>query len=218
MTLVMGLNMSIVMRLKVLGIFAFRFLLVPVVAGRLFFLSPSNVDARSVHAITISYIFTEAAMQYSLMSECMTCLKPFLQPFHSGYGVSQNYSTDLRMNPSRDPYTELSNVSHAQDGVVKTDVKVGLREVISSTEGKKESQVLSRRSSPRRVLRRDDIVGGFRFRADHGSTFTSHVEADNVGGGRKKSDEDDVELLQRHDNMVIQQTTRVSISSRKDDE
>lgn len=57
--------------------------LIPIIAVRLFYLSPAKNPDPTFNAI-IANILTEAALEYSLMSACVTSLRPFLRPFHSG--------------------------------------------------------------------------------------------------------------------------------------
>ena len=147
-SLVWGLNTPLKKRLKVIGLFGLRLMLVafftikinqtrlinhriiPIIAARLYFLSltPSHLSS---YAAIMAQIFTEAAMQYSLMCECMSCLKPFLQPFYAGYGLSANYGLGNRYNPSRDPYAELTDFSRSEeeDGQPKKPAKVAQREI-----------------------------------------------------------------------------------------
>jgi hypothetical protein len=61
--------------------------LIPIVAIRLFCLSPSENSDPTATSI-IANILTEAALELCLISACITSLKPFLQPIHSGYIVN----------------------------------------------------------------------------------------------------------------------------------
>ena len=219
-SLVWGLKMELRKRLKVISLFGFRFLyvyarslnsrrhpclisysLIPIVTARLYFISVAHKH-QSTSASIMAQIFTEMAMQYSLMAECMSCLKPFLQPFHSGYGFSNNYALSSLSNPSRDPYAELSKVSHTELDLEKP-VKVLERETPQRQKGYTSPQ------SQRPPRRQDN--GTFRLRSDYAS-FTTNVEANRSHNRShtKLSDEDDIELL-RQQNPGIQQTTTVSV-------
>ena len=175
--------------------------LVPIVASRLYFLSPS-VAAGSTYAATVSYILAEAAMQYSLMSECMTCLKPYLKPFHSGYGTSQSgsHNAECRLSLPRERYLELSQISHVRDAEPKRIDSVGYGEAALLNEKRCRSREPSQRPSIRRVLTREDFNECHGLRRDV-TAFSSHVEAD-VGSKRSNGDDDE---------MVIQQTVTVSV-------
>jgi hypothetical protein len=62
--------------------------LIPILAARLFFLSPDENYDPTLTSI-IPHILTEAAMDYALVSTSITCLKPFLKPFHTGGVVNR---------------------------------------------------------------------------------------------------------------------------------
>lgn len=99
--IVWGLQMKISKRILILCAFACRLLyiypylpssshhltlgrLIPIIAIRLFYLSPSENLDPTVTSI-LPNIFTEASLEYSIISASVTCLKPFLRPFHSGF-------------------------------------------------------------------------------------------------------------------------------------
>ena len=157
------------------------------------------------------YIFTEAAMLYSLMSECMSCLKPFLQPFHSGYGLSENYGLNSYSNPYRAPYADLSNVSRSE-AEPKKPLKV--------VERRDEESLRAPRRSSQGQRRRQELDNRAVMRSEYSpfSSHTTHIEAEHRGNGkshgRKHSDEDDVELLQRQ-SAGIQQTITISVADEK---
>lgn len=54
---------------------------------RLWFLSPSKNPDPNDPAITAG-VYTEIALEFAFMLSNITCLKPFLQPFHPEYFVS----------------------------------------------------------------------------------------------------------------------------------
>lgn len=61
--------------------------LVPMVALRLLHLSPSN-NLKSTNPSIAAAIYTEIVLEVSFMLSSITCAKPFLRPFHSGYFIS----------------------------------------------------------------------------------------------------------------------------------
>ena len=61
--------------------------LIPIIAVRLFYLSPDENYDPTLTSI-IPHILTEAAMSYALISTSITSLKPFLKPFHAGAVVN----------------------------------------------------------------------------------------------------------------------------------
>ncbi|KAK4556125.1 hypothetical protein LTR86_006822 [Recurvomyces mirabilis] len=116
---VWGLNMPLKKRLSVSAIFAFRLLVAPVIAIRLWLLSPSSNPTPNNPNVPAS-VFTQATLQLTFVLASITCLKPFLRPFHSGYAVSAapsggynatfntgGYSTGGKRSRN-DPYVDLS--------------------------------------------------------------------------------------------------------------
>jgi hypothetical protein len=79
--------------------------LIPIVAGRLYFLWHS----RTCPNLYLADIFAQGAMHYALMAECALCLKPFLQAFHQEYRPSLANSQACASNPSRAPYSQFSD-------------------------------------------------------------------------------------------------------------
>jgi hypothetical protein len=75
--------------------------LTPFVALRLLHLSPEN-NADPDEPSVMASIFTEACMQIGFILATMTCLKPLLRPFHSGYLITtadtnlSGYKTGIR--------------------------------------------------------------------------------------------------------------------------
>ncbi|TKA68967.1 hypothetical protein B0A55_06608 [Friedmanniomyces simplex] len=114
---VWGLQMPIKKRLSVSALFAFRLVVAPVIALRLWQLAPSavkNPDEPRLNA----YILTEGALELAFILASITCLKPVMKPFHSGYTVSNapasNYITTVKKS-NRDAYLELSAARSAAD-------------------------------------------------------------------------------------------------------
>lgn len=124
-------------------------------------------------------------MQYSLMSECMTCLKPFLQPFHSDYGISVRHDLSYDSEPSPG-HTELSKIPNTQRRLFSKETKASQRSMVTHLEEKNLSLA--------------EAFGG------RGSVMVS-VEAQSAHPRQQRSDdEEEIELLQQG-RMVIQQTT-----------
>ena len=57
--------------------------LIPIVATRLFYLSPNENYDPTLTSI-LPHILTEGALEYAIISTSVTALKPFLKPFHTG--------------------------------------------------------------------------------------------------------------------------------------
>jgi hypothetical protein len=99
--------------------------LIPIIAVRLFYLSPAKNPDPTFNAI-IANILTEAALEYSLMSACVTSLRPFLRPFHSGQIVDSVGApgSGLRsgiLSKSQDSYYMLSAIKGTNiDGASQT--------------------------------------------------------------------------------------------------
>jgi hypothetical protein len=104
--------------------------LIPVVVVRLFYLSPSENSEPTVTSI-IPNIITEAALELCLISACITSLKPFLQPVHSGYMVTSvnapgsSFRSGKRAK-SQDSYYMLSTVKESdKDGTLVSPNEFG---------------------------------------------------------------------------------------------
>lgn len=83
LSLVWGLQMRLSKRVLILGAFGGRLLIAPILAGRLYLLSPGENDNATWTSV-LPGILTEAALEYSLIATSITALKPFLRPFHTG--------------------------------------------------------------------------------------------------------------------------------------
>lgn len=57
--------------------------LIPIIIVRLFRLRPSP-ESQTVYDVIMVNILAQIAMHWALISECLTCLKPFLQTWHDG--------------------------------------------------------------------------------------------------------------------------------------
>ncbi|KAK6442707.1 hypothetical protein LTR95_001066 [Oleoguttula sp. CCFEE 5521] len=136
--LIWGLQMPLGKRMAVVAIFACRLGVVPLVVLRLWNLSPRrNTDPDSPSKTAM--LFTEAALQAAFILASITCLKPFLRPFHSGYFVSKAGSNPAPMGfgtgpkSSRATYYELS-AARSQGGKDEKHVIVQQRSVGSEDE------------------------------------------------------------------------------------
>jgi hypothetical protein len=65
--------------------------LFPIIAVRLAHLQPSNYQP-TIENIVMTNILIQMALQWSLVSECLTCLKPFLQTWHESVPADSNTS------------------------------------------------------------------------------------------------------------------------------
>ncbi|KAK4554255.1 hypothetical protein LTR86_008783 [Recurvomyces mirabilis] len=83
------LHMPVGKRLFVCMIFGSRLLVVPIVIARLWTLRTSSAPETMVPIVPL-VVLTEAEMQLALFLASITRLKPFLQPFYKGYGISTN--------------------------------------------------------------------------------------------------------------------------------
>lgn len=75
--------------------------IVPFVALRLVHLSPSKTLDTSRPRL-IAGIFTEIVMNFSFILSSITCAKPFLKPFHSGYFIGTSNQKSFHGNAKSD--------------------------------------------------------------------------------------------------------------------
>ena len=137
----------------------------------------------SIHDITMVNYFTQAAMHFSLIAECFTCLKPFLQTFHEGFAISDggdDYWGGLSGNMSGQRSNPMSNGSNAE----------------KSSKRPKLSQ---------REISHDSV----KLRTDR-SGFSTRIESERRNHHKSRG-EDDIELLP-NSNIWVQQTTTLSTS------
>jgi hypothetical protein len=104
--LIWGLNTRLHRRVKLLAIFAARLMyvyhaerasdnltvdhrLIPVVVIRLIRLSPSAYH-HNISDIIDTNILAQIVIHWALISECLTCLKPFLQTWHESVPTDSN--------------------------------------------------------------------------------------------------------------------------------
>jgi hypothetical protein len=107
-TLIWDLNAQLQRRVKLLMIFAARLMyvsctmltesrltyvssLIPIIAVRLARLKPSTYKHTIEEIISIA-ILVQLALHWSTTSECLTCLKPFLQTWHDGVPADSSTS------------------------------------------------------------------------------------------------------------------------------
>ncbi|KAK5046180.1 hypothetical protein LTR84_008637 [Exophiala bonariae] len=88
-------------RFSILAILATRFVLVPLVALRLVHLRPSETTDVPRPRL-IAGIFTEIVMSFSFILSSITCAKPFLKPFHSGYFIGTSNQKSFHGNAKSD--------------------------------------------------------------------------------------------------------------------
>lgn len=142
-------------------------------------------------------------MMYSLMGECMTSLKPFLQPFYAGYGPSARAGLGYISDPSRDISTELSHVGQSKGGAFTKGVKFS-READGTNPKKRErSEPSPRHPSQHRweATKPDE-----KLMYDSRGLVVARVEAQTADPRPRRREDDEVELLQQ-DKLIIQQTT-----------
>lgn len=114
--------------------------LIPIIAIRLFYLSPSENFDPTFTSI-LPNIFTEASLEYCLISASVTCLKPFLRPFHSGAVVSTIISADSDLRSgirtrTLELYMLSPNSATDQNGTVRTTTKRSCGPLFGSKDGK----------------------------------------------------------------------------------
>lgn len=209
-SLVATLNMPIFTRLKLIFIFALRLLyvsssissalsltaysLIPFIVLRLLSLSPSSFSG-STHNIVTVEIFTQAAMHFALVSECLTCLRPFMQTFHEGLapGTGMNY------------WGGLSQVSQPRSKASggESDLKRHIRVVANRVPGDEDHQQSGR-------WQRGD-EGNFQLRGDH-TGFSAQIESRRNDDEWASAGSDDIELLPSSRNIHVRKSMTMSVS------
>jgi hypothetical protein len=162
--------------------------LIPLVVLRLVHLEPSNYHYKTYN-ITMINVYTQAVMQFALIADCLTCLKPFMQTFEEGFapGHAPHYWGDLAASHSN---------SHTRSG---GGTKEGKGRGIQVWQ--KEAPVwkrYSRRGHDDDMELRTDISG-----------FSTRIEGRKAERGVRS--EDDMELLPSS-NIHVQKTTTMSVS------
>lgn len=146
-------------------------------------------------------VFTQTAMHFALISECLTCLKPFMQTFHEGLapGNSINYWGGLSEHTSQ---PGASNAS----GVGEKDLKKHMRASAKQLSSDEHSQ-----PGYKRRYRGDD--GKMQLRSDH-SGFSARVDARRPRGDDEwmSGGDDDIELLPTNRSIHVKQTMTMSVN------
>lgn len=171
--------------------------LIPIVALRLWYLSPSKNTDPNNPAITAG-IYTEVALECAFMLSNITCLKPFLRPFHSGYFVSTvdnknsgGYLTTKDSVSRGDAYYMISTARSA------TDNKDG-----PIVQGERESVSPEKQSNVERNARAPA------FRPDHSSHRATVLSGD----------DDQIAPVEREgsEDMIISKTQAWTVSYEDD--
>lgn len=130
-------------------------------------------------------VYTEAVMQFALIAECLTCLKPFMQTFHEGFAAQDgpHYWGNLSASHPNSRNRSNEGTKNSKTGVV-----------VVQKEGPIWNRYGRRGYGDDMELRTD--VSGFSTRIE--GRRTERVRAD-----------DDMELLPAS-NIHVQKTTIVS--------
>jgi hypothetical protein len=202
--LVWGLNTRLHRRVKLLAIFAARLLyvcfaqrasdhltvdhrLIPVIVIRLIRLSPSSYH-HTIRDIIETNILAQMIMHWALISECLTCLKPFLQTWHDGIPTDSN---------TPQYWGALSNLTgshsaHQRSGAEKSNSRLGVLGKTQQTD-------------------KEEREGALRFRSDD-SGFSTKIASQRRGSSAAWTAEtdDDIELLPASSIRVRTTTTMTS--------
>ncbi|KAK5115889.1 hypothetical protein LTR62_000345 [Meristemomyces frigidus] len=216
-SLVWGLSMPLGRRLKVISVFGGRLFLLPLIATRLYLLQ----SASRTPNLYLADILTQALANYALMAECALCLKPFLQAFHDDFGLSTGVVGPYSSNPSRDPYSQLSNSGTTDSHIrSKTLGRPHVARLASQEEGEwvgEEVGQKRRRGGGRHGAKASPAVMfgdvGAGMGVDAACTAAGRAGA---GNDHKDAWDDDVELLQlrnMHAGGGIQRRTTVVVAS-----
>ncbi|KAK0301950.1 hypothetical protein LTR29_015541 [Friedmanniomyces endolithicus] len=92
--------MPVKKRLSVSVVFGCRLLVAPVIALRLWQLSPPVTADPNTPPLNAD-ILTEGALELAFMLASITCLKPVMKPFHSGYVISTAHVSGGGITPWR---------------------------------------------------------------------------------------------------------------------
>jgi hypothetical protein len=172
--------------------------ILPIVAARLYFLESADRDPN----LYLADIFTQAAMNFALMSECALGLKPFLQAFHDEYGLSTGVVRPYNSNPSMDPYSELSNTT---DSNARAKARAAVARQASYDQADSAQSRKKQRRQSGNIKLRGDIVG---LGTDAACSAVPDRSSRTV-----HEFEDDVELLPRPDGIQRKTTVTVAIES-----
>ncbi|KAI4106122.1 MAG: hypothetical protein LQ339_003119 [Xanthoria mediterranea] len=85
--LIHGLHMSLSNKFIIVGVFAFRLLMIPFLVVRLISFPHHHLPTDPAFTMTYFYIWTQTSLYLSLMLSTMPCLKPFVASLNTGYGA-----------------------------------------------------------------------------------------------------------------------------------
>lgn len=174
--------------------------LIPIIALRLQRLSPAFLHD-TLDDLVMVHVFTQTAMHFALVSECLTCLRPFMQTFHEGLapGNSNGYWGGIShtSNPG------VSNASGAEN-----ELKKHMRVTASQIRDSEDASGGYKR-------RHKGHDGSMQLRSDR-SGFSARCESKrDVDDGWTTAGDDDIELLSTNRSIHVRQTTVLSVSSNK---
>lgn len=153
--------------------------------------------------MVMAAIFTQTAMHFGLVAECLTCLRPFMQTFHEGLapGNSTNYWAGLSQVSQPGG---MSNISGGAEKDLKSHMRVTAKQ-IPDTEGGK---------GRRRFMRGGSDDGAMPFRSDR-SGFSTRIESQRNrhhcrdDGWTSGNGDDDIELLPTNRSIHVRHTTTI---------
>jgi hypothetical protein len=160
--------------------------LIPIVVIRLIQLSPSAYH-RTIRGIVETNILAQMIMHWALISECLTCLKPFLQTWHDGVPTDSN---------TPQYWGALSNLTNShsahQSGAGKSNSRVGALGRTQQTD-------------------KEGREGALKLRSDD-SGFSTKIASQRRGSSAAWTAEtdDDIELLPTSSIRVRMTTTMTS--------
>ncbi|KAL8886437.1 MAG: hypothetical protein Q9215_005861 [Flavoplaca cf. flavocitrina] len=85
--LVQGLHMSLSNKFIIVGVFAFRILLIPFLVVRVISFPQHHLSTDPSFTLTYFYIWTQTVLNLSLIVSTTPCLKPFVASLNTGYGA-----------------------------------------------------------------------------------------------------------------------------------
>ena len=166
----------------------------PVVAFRLWALSSGKNTNAELPSLTAN-IFTEATMDLAFMLASITCLKPFLRPFQTGYFISTAHSNGVSgfntaVKGSRgDAYYELSAARSRADKEmdIKDAIAINSNRV-DLDDDRDDQDLIQSHARPEQAFRPD--------RVDHRATAFS------VGPGYGRSESEGTKIFKTRDIVV----------------
>ncbi|KAI4241160.1 MAG: hypothetical protein L6R40_004696 [Gallowayella cf. fulva] len=85
--LIHGLHMSLSNKSTIVGIFAFRLVIIPFLVVRLISFPHHHLHTDPSFTLSYFYIWSQSTLYLSLMISTMPCLKPFVAGLNTGYGA-----------------------------------------------------------------------------------------------------------------------------------